>query len=190
MVIAGCREGIFPMADPDTGLLHWYAPDPRAILPLDEFHVPRSLERTIRAGKFEVGIDEEFDAVIGRCADSRGAEERWIDSRIHAAYRELHKRGLAHSIEARRDGVLVAGLYGVALGGAFFGESMFSDPIEGRDGSKVCLVHLVKHLLNQGFVLLDVQFTTAHLERFGCITIPRSEYLLRLEAALSREVRF
>ncbi|MEE3002121.1 MAG: leucyl/phenylalanyl-tRNA--protein transferase [Planctomycetota bacterium] len=190
LVIAGCREGIFPMVDPDSGELHWYAPDPRAIIPLDQFHVPRSLERTIRSSRFEVEMDLDFNAVIETCAGSRGSEETWIDSRIHAAYLDLHHRGQAHSVEARREGALVAGLYGVAIGGAFFGESMFSDPHRGRDGSKVCLVRLVEHLLEQGFVLLDVQFTTPHLERFGCITIPRSDYLHRLEAALALEVQF
>ena len=103
---------------------------------------------------------------------------------------ELHRQGHAHSIEARREGELVAGLYGVAIGGAFFGESMFSDPVQGRDGSKACLVHLVEHLVERGFALLDVQFTTSHLERFGCITIPRSEYLRRLDGALAMKVRF
>lgn len=185
MVIAGCLQGIFPMADPETGTLDWYDPDPRAVIPLETFHVPRSLKRVIQSKRFEVSVDHDFESVIRACAAPRSdANDTWIDDRIINCYLELHHRGQAHSVEARRDGELVAGLYGVAIGGAFFGESMFSQSSIGRDGSKVCLVHLVNRLLAGGFLLLDVQFSTPHLIRFGCETIPRSEYQFRLAAAL------
>ena len=191
MVTAGCLQGIFPMADPDSGELHWYDPDPRAVLPLDSFHVPRSVQRVVRAGTFDVRFDEDFEATIRSCAAPRpAADETWIDERIIECYLELHRRGLAHSVEARRDGRLVAGLYGVAIGGAYFGESMFSDPDAGRDGSKVCLVHLVRHLQARGYSLLDVQFTTPHLERFGCVSISRDEYHFRLASALVDDVQW
>ncbi|MDG2292791.1 MAG: leucyl/phenylalanyl-tRNA--protein transferase [Phycisphaerales bacterium] len=188
MVIAGCLQGIFPMVDPETGDLGWYDPDPRAVIPLDKFHVPRSLDRVVQSERFEVSCDRDFESVIRSCAAPRPeADDTWIDDRIINCYLELHHRGQAHSIEARRDGVLVAGLYGVSIGGAFFGESMFSDPQDGRDGSKVCLVHLVERLRRGGFLLLDVQFSTPHLIRFGCESIPRSEYQYRLATALVAE---
>ena len=191
MVIAGCLQGVFPMADPESGALHWYDPDPRAILPLDTFHLPRSVQRVIRSGRFEIGFDHDFESTIRSCAAPRpSADETWIDERIIECYLELHRRGLAHSVEARQQGKLVAGLYGVAIGGAFFGESMFSDPVEGRDGSKVCLARLVEHLQERGFSLLDVQFTTPHLERFGCVTISRDEYHFRLASALVDDVQW
>ena len=191
MVIAGCLQGVFPMADPDSGEVHWYDPDPRAILPLDSFHLPKSLQRVIRSGRFAIEFDVAFEETIRSCAAPRAkAEETWIDEQIIECYLELHRRGLAHTVEARHEGRLVAGLYGVAIGGAFFGESMFSHPVEGRDGSKVCLARLVEHLQDRGFSLLDVQFTTPHLERFGCMTISRDEYHFRLASALVADVQW
>lgn len=191
MVIAGCLQGVFPMADPDSGEVHWYDPDPRAILPLDSFHLPKSVKRVIRSGRFAIEFDVAFEETIRSCAAPRAkAEETWIDEQIIECYLELHRRGLAHTVEARHEGRLVAGLYGVAIGGAFFGESMFSHPVEGRDGSKVCLAHLVEHLQHRGFSLLDVQFTTPHLERFGCMTISRDEYHFRLASALVDDVQW
>lgn len=191
MVIAGCLQGIFPMADPETGTVEWYDPDPRAVIPLETFHVPRSLKRIVQSKRFEVSVDHDFESVIRACAAPRSdANDTWIDDRIINCYLELHHRGQAHSVEARRGGKLVAGLYGVAIGGAFFGESMFSQPSMGRDGSKVCLVHLVNRLVAGGFLLLDVQFSTPHLIRFGCQTIPRSEYQFRLAAALVAEAHW
>jgi leucyl/phenylalanyl-tRNA--protein transferase len=187
VVLAGYAQGIFPMADPDDGLMHWFSPNPRAILPLDDFHVPRSLERTVQAGIYQIRVDHDFDAVIQACAAPRAEDDStWIDHRIREAFIQLHHLGFAHCIEAWSSDVMVGGLYGVALGGAFFGESMFSDPEHGRDASKVCLVHLVDHLTRCGFALLDVQFTTAHLEQFGCREIPREEFMDLLQTAIGR----
>ena len=182
-------QGCFPMADPQTGDLEWYRPDPRAIIELDGLRIPRSLARTCRSDRFDIRRDTAFGEVIEACAaPSAGRNDTWIDARIAAACGTLHQAGLAHSIEAWRDGRLVGGLYGVRLGGAFFGESMFSRPQEGgRDASKVCLVHLVDHLRAIGGTLLDVQFLTPHLERLGAIEIPDTEYQQRLEGALAVE---
>ena len=191
LVLEGYARGIFPMADPSDGSLGWYSPDPRAVLPLDAVHVPRSLARTIRSGRFRITVDLAFEEVIMACAAPRVEEpESWIDDRIVEVFTCLHRLGWGHSVEAWTGDDLVAGLYGVAVGGAFFGESMFSDPVRGRDGSKVCLVHLVEHLNRCGFRLLDVQFTTPHLERFGCIELERSEFLARLERAVSMGPRW
>ncbi|MBC7545430.1 MAG: leucyl/phenylalanyl-tRNA--protein transferase [Candidatus Sericytochromatia bacterium] len=179
------RQGIFPMAE-DDGTILWFSPDPRAIIPLapEAFHVPRSLAKTIREGRFEVRIDHDFAGVLAGCADRR---ETWISDEISAVYRALHQRGLAHSVEAWQDGALVGGLYGVSLGGAFMGESMFS---RATDASKVCLVALVERLRERGYTLLDSQFHTPHLARFGLILIPRETYCQRLAAALPRSCRF
>ncbi len=181
-------SGIFPMAEPRTDEISYYSPDPRAILPLDAFHVPASLARVLRRRVFRLTSDTAFERVIRACAEPRpGRRETWLSERLIALYCELAARGFAHSVEAWREGELVGGLYGVSLGAAFFGESMFSRPEQGgRDASKVCLVALVGTLREGGFTLLDTQFTTSHLERFGCIEIPRAEYLVRLEDALSR----
>jgi leucyl/phenylalanyl-tRNA--protein transferase len=181
-------NGIFPMAEPRTDEIAYYSPDPRAILPLDGFHVPASLARVVRQGVFELRSDTAFEQVIRACAESRpGRRETWLSERLIGLYCELARGGFAHSVEAWRDGELVGGLYGVALGAAFFGESMFSRPEKGgRDASKVCLVALVNTLRGGGYKLLDTQFTTAHLERFGCVEIPRDEYLALLTAALER----
>ena len=185
-------NGIFPMVDAETGGVQWFSPDPRAIIPLEQFHVPRSLARVVRAGRFEVRTDTEFEAAMRACAAPRpDREQSWIDERLIRVYCALARRGFAHSVEAWLDGALVGGLYGVHLGSAFFGESMFSLPeAGGTDASKVCLVHLVELLRERGFRLLDIQFATPHLERFGCVEIRRADYLNLLERALAHEARW
>jgi len=186
-LLAAYRQGAFPMAEPD-GTIHWYAPDPRAIFDLERFHVPRRLARTIRSEKFEVTFDTDFEAVMRACAEpAPGREVTWISEAFVRVYGELFARGFAHSVETRDGGRLVGGLYGVAIGGAFMGESMFSRE---RDASKVALVHLVERLKARGFVLLDTQFMTGHLARFGAVHVPLRTYLKRLEAAVNLPARF
>lgn len=166
----------------------WLMPDTRGILPLDRFHVPKRLTRRIRSDQFEVRIDTAFREVMLACAaPAAGREESWINVDIVDAYCELHQRGKAHSVECWREGRLVGGLYGVELGAAFFGESMFSRE---RDASKVALVHLVVRLVQGSFELLDTQFMTPHLAQFGGIEIPQGEYLRRLGKALTRSADF
>ena len=186
LLVRAYARGIFPMAEPRTGKISYYSPDPRAIFPLDAFHVPKSVARVARSGVFELRSDTAFAEVIARCAELRpGRRETWLSPRLITAYLDLHRRGFAHSVEAWRDGRLVGGLYGVHVGAAFFGESMFSRPEQGgRDSSKVCLVALVEWLRKGGFRLLDTQFSTPHLARFGCVEIARDEYLELLENAL------
>jgi len=189
ILLAAYAEGLFPMAerrgDPN---LYWISPEARGIIPLEGFHVPRRLARTVRSDRFEVRIDTAFGEVIRACAaPGPGRDESWINSEIVALYTALFARGAAHSVECWREGKLVGGLYGVELGGAFFGESMFSRE---RDASKVALTHLVARLIRGGFKLLDAQFLTAHLARFGAIEIPRLDYLARLRAALSHIAKF
>jgi leucyl/phenylalanyl-tRNA---protein transferase len=186
MLLWAYAQGIFPMADPDTGRIDWYCPDPRGILPLDAFHVPKNLAREVRKAKFDIRFDTAFDQVMRSCAVDRSPlNQSWINDRLIRAYTDLHAMGHAHSVEAWLKGKLVGGLYGVSLGGAFFGESMFSRPARGgTNASKVCLVHLVNHLKHRGYVLLDTQFTNPHLEQFGCIEIPLDEYLQRLSRAI------
>ncbi|MBI4718631.1 MAG: leucyl/phenylalanyl-tRNA--protein transferase [Planctomycetes bacterium] len=183
-LLAAYSMGVFPMAD-ETGALHWLAPDPRAILELDALQVSRSLRSVMRRGVFELTINRAFAEVIRRCAD-RG-EGTWISPEIRAAYCRLHQMGYAHSVEAWRDGALAGGLYGVAIGGAFFGESMFHAV---SNASKAALVSLVERLRRQGFVLLDVQFMTEHLHRLGAVEIPRREYERRLRRAIRLPRRF
>jgi leucyl/phenylalanyl-tRNA---protein transferase len=183
LLISAYAGGIFPM-DVD-GEICWFSPDPRTIIPLDKFHASRRLLRTCRSGPFEVLIDTAFEAVMRGCAARE--EGTWISEEIVEAYVRLHELGLAHSVETWRSGELAGGLYGISLGGAFFGESMFS---RHRDASKVALVALVQHMRDRGFTLFDVQFTTPHLARFGAREIPRDEYLARLEAALQVDTRF
>jgi leucyl/phenylalanyl-tRNA--protein transferase len=180
------RRGIFPMADPETERLDWYSPDPRAILPLDRLHVPRRLARTIRGEKFEIQLDTAFDAVIRACAAPRkGRWATWLDERLLNVYCALHRLGHARSIEAWRNDTLVGGLYGVHIGAAFFGESMFCLPeAGGTDASKVCLVELATLLRDHGFRLFDTQFRTRHLAQFGCIEIRRRRYLEQLAEAV------
>ncbi|MEM7192157.1 MAG: leucyl/phenylalanyl-tRNA--protein transferase, partial [Pseudomonadota bacterium] len=163
--------GIFPMAESaDDNALYWIEPEHRGILPLDAVHIPKSLARTIRRGGFEVKIDNDFDAVIEGCAEPRaGRGSTWINGRIRGLYRDLFSLGHCHTVEVWREGELAGGLYGVHLGRAFFGESMFS---RGRDASKIALIYLVARLKYGGFTLLDTQFITDHLTRFGAIEIP------------------
>jgi leucyl/phenylalanyl-tRNA--protein transferase len=187
LLLNAYSQGIFPMADED-GSIYWYDPDPRAILPLDDFHIPRSLARRLRQGGFDVRVDTAFRDVITACAASApGRETSWISPEFIEAYCELHKLGFAHSVETWIDGELAGGLYGVTLQGLFAGESMFSRV---TDSSKIALVHLVERLRQGGFCLLDVQFMTPHLKRFGAIEILRIEYKVRLAQALTVEARF
>lgn len=178
LVINAYAQGIFPMAD-EYGRIRWYAPDPRAILEHHNLHISRSLRATLRKGVYEVRTDTAFEAVMSCCADR---EDTWINEAFIQTYTALHYAGFAHSVEAWRDGELVGGLYGIALGGAFMGESMFS---YATDASKVCLVALVEHLQARGFVLHDTQFLTPHLATLGVTEIPRKVYERRLRAALS-----
>ena len=175
-------QGIFPMGH-DDGEIYWYDPDPRAIIPLNEdFHVPRSLARRIRQGGFEVRVASAFRAVITACAEpGEDREHTWITPAIIDVYCQLHEWGYAHSVETWIDGELVGGLYGVTVGGLFAGESMFS---RATDSSKIALVHLVERLRAGGFTLLDTQFMTEHLRRFGAMEIPREAYQARLRQAL------
>ena len=178
------RSGAFPMADPYGGI-ELYRSDPRAVLELDALHVPKSLARVIRAGRYKVRLNEDFEGVIRGCAHR---EETWINGEIVRAFISLHRAGKAHSIEAYDgDGNLAGGLYGVALGGAFMGESMFT---RARDASKVCFVYLVERLRERGYTLLDCQIQNDHLKRFGVAEIPEREYLKRLAAALRLERSF
>lgn len=170
----------------EDGAIGWFSPDPRGIIPLDGFMVSRRLARVVRQAKFEIAVDRAFEAVMRACADDRD-DGTWISEEIIESYVALHRRGLAHSVEAWQDGVLAGGLYGVHLGGAFFGESMFHRV---TDASKVALVALVDRLHAGGFALLDTQWTTPHLEQFGAVEIPREEYLTRLGAALARRCTF
>lgn len=188
-LIACYQRGVFPMAEArHDDRIYLVDPEERGVFPLEGFHVPRRLARTIRAGRFQVRIDSDFRGVVGRCAEATDLRpETWISRPIQELYHELHLRGLAHSVECWLDEEMVGGLYGVALGGAFFGESMFSTE---RDASKVALVHLVARLRFGGFLLLDAQFMTGHLAQFGAEEITRAEYLGRLDRALVRNADF
>ena len=185
LLVRAYRDGIFPMAM-EGGEIGWFSPDPRGILPLDGFHVPARLARVLRHRTFEVTVDREFEAVMRACAAGRG-DGTWISDEIVESYAALHRLGLAHSVEARLNGELVGGLYGVHLGGAFFGESMFHRV---TDASKVALAWLVDQLRRRGFQLLDIQWVTPHLAQFGAVEIPKRAYLARLKAALAVECRF
>lgn len=175
--------GVFPMGESATSeTLYWVDPEWRGILPLDQFHVPKRLARTIKSEPFTVRIDTAFRAVMEACAeDTNGRGGTWINAAILDVYTDLHARGATHSVECWRDDKLVGGLYGVSLGRAFFGESMFSRE---RDASKIALVYLVARLIHGGYTLLDTQFVTGHLEQFGAVEIPRDDYKKRLEDAL------
>ncbi len=169
-------------------VIHWVCPPVRGVLPLTGFHVPRRLRKTLRSGRFEVRCNQAFERVIGLCAESaKGRRETWINAEIIGSYTQLHHLGHAHSVESWRDGELVGGLYGVALGRAFFGESMVSRE---TDASKVALVHLVARLRLGGFSLLDVQFVTDHLRRFGAVEISAAAYLRCLDRALDGSATF
>jgi len=190
LLLRAYGAGVFPMAESrESERLYWLDPALRGILPLDTgFHLPRRLKRTALSPRFTVTADRDFPGVIQGCAEpAPGRMDTWINPEIERLFTELHRRGAAHSIEAWQDGRLVGGLYGVDLGGAFFGESMFS---RATDASKVALVHLVARLRLCGFVLLDTQFLTAHLARFGAVEIPKAEYKRRLALALEAPARW
>ncbi len=184
-LLSAYAQGAFPMADRD-GEVRWYTADPRGILPLDAFHVPRTLRQVVQQNRFEIRINTAFRETMQACSQNRDGST-WINEKLIDAYTHLHALGFAHSVEAWHNNELAGGLYGVSLGGAFFGESMF---YRVRDASKVALVALVHRLIDRGYVLLDTQATTAHLTRFGAINIPSSDYLRRLAQALPKKCSF
>ena len=192
MLLWAYGHGIFPMGDPDTGRIEWFSPDPRGIIPLDQFHIPRNVAREVRRNKFNIRFNTAFEQVMRGCATDRNEFNRsWIDDTILQAYCQLHRQGFAHSVEAWLNERLVGGLYGVNIGSAFFGESMFSRPdLGGSNSSKICLVHLVAHLRQRSFTLLDTQFWTEHLDQFGCIEISADEYLNKLDQAIRLPVKW
>jgi leucyl/phenylalanyl-tRNA---protein transferase len=185
LILRAYAAGVFPMAESaDSEEIFWLDPEQRAILPLQNFHLPHRLKRTLRAETFEVACDRAFPDVIQRCAEATTVRpSTWINPELQKIYSALHSRGYAHSVESWCQGQLMGGLYGVALGGAFFGESMFS---RATDASKVALAHLVARLKLGGFTLLDIQFVTPHLKQFGATTISRAAYHGALAAALTR----
>ena len=185
ILLKAYASGLFPMAEhaDDPGLF-WVEPKERGIIPLDGFHIPQRLARTVASDRFAIAIDNDFDAVIAGCAaPDDGREETWISGRIRQLYGQLFDLGYCHTVEVRDAGRLVGGLYGISLGSAFFGESMFHRE---RDASKVALVHLVARLRRGGYTLLDTQFVTDHLARFGALAVPRKVYMAKLEAALDQ----
>jgi leucyl/phenylalanyl-tRNA--protein transferase len=186
-LLGAYAEGVFPMADPD-GKIRWYTADPRGVLPLEggAFHVPRTLQQILRQGRFEIRINHDFESVMRACMATRPART-WINDDLIAAYVRLHEMGHAHSVEAWHDGELGGGLYGVSLGGAFFGESMFHFR---KDAGKAALVALVERLRRRGYVLLDTQTCSDHLKRFGGIEVAGAEYLRRLKEALKKKCQF
>ena len=183
-LLAAYAAGFFPMAESKNGLISWFSPDPRCILPLVEFRVPRSLRKVIDRSVFSITVDQRFPSVIQLCADR---SETWISDEIVRAYTVLHEQGFAHSVEAWLKGELVGGLYGVAIRGAFFGESMFTRV---SDASKVCLVFLVRHLIERGYTLLDSQIINDHVRQFGAVEVSREEYLRLLATALEYDASF
>jgi leucyl/phenylalanyl-tRNA--protein transferase len=207
-ILDAYRDGAFPMADPETGRIDWFSPDPRALMPLalesargagDGFHISRSLARTLRSGRFILTADTAFERVIRACAEQRRPEDgTWIDERIVRWYTALHRRRHAHSIEAwlpagdtSQGPLLVGGVYGVSIGAAFFAESMFSRPgLGGTDASKVCLATLVAHLRRCGYTLMDVQLRNPHTDQFGVYTVRRAKYLKLLAAAVAQPDRW
>jgi leucyl/phenylalanyl-tRNA--protein transferase len=178
-------QGAFPMADRD-GRIRWYTADPRGVLPLESFHLPQTLRQTVRQHRFEIRINHDFPATMRACMQAR-SDNTWISEELISAFTRLHELGHAHSVEAWREGELAGGLYGVSLGAAFFGESMFHRQ---RDASKVALVALVDRLKEREYQLLDTQTCSEHLKRFGCVEIPHRDYVRLLEAALGRECTF
>jgi leucyl/phenylalanyl-tRNA---protein transferase len=189
LLVSAYASGWFPMAV-EGGDIRWFSPDPRGIIPLDTFHLPRRLARVWKKGTFAIDVNRDFERVIRACAEGErdpADPGTWISNEIIDSYLELHSLGYAHSVETWRGGRLAGGLYGVALGGAFFGESMFHHE---TDASKIALVALVDRLRTRGYRLLDIQWATEHLEQFGAIEIPRRDYLRALEAALSVECSF
>jgi leucyl/phenylalanyl-tRNA--protein transferase len=186
LLLSAYCNGIFPMAVNRRGDIGWFSPDPRAVIPLDHsFHIGHGLRRTLQQKRFEITFDTDFETVIGNCAKRK--EGTWITKQIIESYCELHRLGHAHSVETRREGELVGGLYGVHIGAAFFGESMFH---RATDASKVALVALVERLRAHGFVLLDTQWQTPHLKQFGTYEISRREYLKRLAHAVAFDCKF
>ena len=168
----------------EQGEIGWFSPDPRGVIPLESFHQTKSLKRVVASKKFEIRINSSFSEVIDGCAER---DETWIDETVRESYISLSANGYAHSVEAWYEGELAGGLYGVAIGGAFFGESMFSRK---SDASKVALVALVEHLNRRKFILLDTQWTTPHLRKFGAVDIPKSDYIKKLNKAIRLEVSF
>jgi leucyl/phenylalanyl-tRNA--protein transferase len=189
LLLCAYASGLFPMAnDRHDPTIHWIDPKRRGVLPLHRFHQPRSLRKTIRRGRFEVRVDRAFSQVIEACAEARPERPRtWLNDELIALYCALHRRGYAHSVEAWADGRLVGGVYGVSLGAAFFGESMFT---RARDASKVALAALVERLSAGGYRLLDTQFVTDHLRRFGAMEIARERYRRELQRALATSAVF
>ena len=183
-VLEGYSQGIFPMGDDEDDLIYWFSPDPRAILPLSEFHISRSLRRSIRRGGFEVTANRAFADVMVGCGEGRPV---WITDRVHELYNQLHELDRAHSIEVWLEDRLVGGLYGVQVGGAFMAESKFHRV---SNASKVALAALVEHLKLHGFLLLEVQYMTDHLGRFGAREISRADYLRELKRASEVDCRF
>ncbi len=179
LLVHAYQQGVFPMGM-DDGTIGWFSPDPRGIIPLETFHVPQRLQRLVRSDRFTTTINRDFVGVMRACAADR-EDGTWMTDELLDAYVGLHTQALAHSVEVWRDGILVGGLYGVHLGGAFFGESMFHRE---TDASKVALVVLVERLRAQGFSLLDIQWVTPHLAGFGAVEISRREYLVQLAEAL------
>jgi len=177
-------NGLFPMADGRDGEIHWFSPERRGIIPLDGLKVSRSLRQTIRKKNFAIRVNFNFEATMRACAER---EDVWISETIVQSYLRLHQLGYAHSVECWNNEKLVGGLYGVAIGGAFFGESMFSRM---NDASKVALIFLVKRMKERGFVLLDTQYTNPHLITLGCIEIPQQEYLQQLQTAIHLKCHF
>ncbi|MBI2427742.1 MAG: leucyl/phenylalanyl-tRNA--protein transferase [Ignavibacteriales bacterium] len=177
-------NGFFPMADGKDGEIHWFSPERRGIIPLDGLKISRSLRQTLKKNIFEIRVDSDFEGVMRRCAER---EDVWISESIIESYLRLFRLGYAHSVETWNDGRLVGGLYGVAINGAFFGESMFSRK---TDASKVALVHLVERLNERGYTLLDAQYVNPHLATLGCIEISKQEYLAFLTSALKKECTF
>ncbi len=189
LLLRAYRIGMFPMAENrHSDKLYWLDPEMRGHLPLDGFHLPRRLLRTVLSGPYTVTVDQDFAGAIAGCAEpAPGRMDTWINPRIEELFTQLHHLGYGHSVETRLNGELVGGLYGVAVGGVFFGESMFS---RARDASKVALVHLVARLRMGGFTLLDTQWVTTHLMQFGAVEMPRIAYRQILEAAVERSAVF
>lgn len=186
-LLYGYINGIFPMAEPD-GTIYWYSPDPRAIIPIDSYKSPKSLRPVINKKTFEIRIDCDFEGVMHGCAGPRAQEEgTWISEDIILAYTNLHKLGYAHSVEAYRDNTLVGGLYGVAIGGVFFGESMF---FRESNASKVAFHFLIETLRANNYILLDTQFINDNVLRYGAVEIPRTDYMERLKKALQLNRKF
>lgn len=185
-LLSAYANGWFPMAM-ESGEIRWFSPDPRGIIPLETFHIPRRLGRTLRRDPFEIRVDTAFRQVLEYCRTREDSDGDWISDDILESYCVLHDRGSAHSVEAWRGGELVGGLYGVALGGAFFGESMFHRV---ADASKSALVALVERLQARRFSLLDTQWVTPHLRQFGAVEVSRRRYLRLLDAALTVDVTF